>query len=205
MKPGLVLAQLQAVLEDIPPRAIKVGALGNAELVEAIGQALRDVDCPVVVDPVLVSKHGHSLVTDDVVEAYKEFLLPNAQLVTPNRFEAERLTGIRLNSETQVAEAIQSLLDLGVQSVLIKLGNVEGKAMHVLGMADGNRGISTQLLKAENVHGSGCVLAAAITARLAIGGVDMLEAVDFGIKRTHEALQVDSTLGKGIRPQKCGR
>ena len=109
LSPEMVVAQLDAVLVDIPPRAIKTGALGNAAVVQAVGERLQGVDGPLVVDPVLVSKHGQLLAGDDVMEAYRKYLLPQALLVTPNRFEAERLTGLKLDSPQRVAEAIDCL------------------------------------------------------------------------------------------------
>jgi hydroxymethylpyrimidine/phosphomethylpyrimidine kinase len=200
LSPELILAQLDAVLEDIPPRAIKVGALGTAEVVQAVGERLKAIGCPIVVDPVLVSKHGHSLVTDDVVDAYKTYLLPHATLVTPNRFEAERMSGLRLTDPDQVAKAIYHFQEMGVRHVLIKLGKVDGDMQHVISMDDGNRCIIVPPLDGENTHGSGCILAAAISAGLALGEVSILKAVDFGIQRTYETLQIDTKLGKGIHP-----
>ena len=78
----LILEQLLAVLSDIPPRAIKIGAIGNPDVVHTISEVLGDVSCPIVVDPVLVSKHGHLLADDDVVHAYRTKLLSHAFLVT---------------------------------------------------------------------------------------------------------------------------
>src|ERR1022692_4219668 len=93
MPPALVLEQLAAVLEDIPPAAAKTGALGSAEMVEAVARAARDFTFPVVVDPVTVSKHGVSLLPSAAVAAIRELLLPRAFLITPNVPEAERPRG----------------------------------------------------------------------------------------------------------------
>jgi len=200
LSPELVLDQLDAVLEDIPPRSIKVGALGNAEVVQAVGNRLSKLKCPIVVDPVLVSKHGHSLAADDVVDAYKQYLLPHALLVTPNRFEAERLTGLRLNSEDEVAEAVYILQQLGAKHVLIKVGEIDGQSQHVLSLMDQNVAILLPKLQTKHTHGTGCILAAAITAKLARGETDISAAVHFGIQRTYETLQFDTQLGKGLHP-----
>ncbi len=200
LSPKLILDQLDAVLEDIRPRAIKVGALGSAEVVRAVGERLSKVNCPIVVDPVLVSKHGHSLATDDVVDAYKQYLFPYALLVTPNRFEAERMTGLKLNSEDDVAKAIYSLQQTGAGHVLIKAGEIDGQSQHVLSLADGNVGILMPRIQTKHTHGTGCILAAAITAKLARGEADVSEAVHFGIERTYETLQFETELGKGLHP-----
>ncbi len=200
LAPELVIAQLDAVLEDIPPRAIKLGALGNASVVRAVGERLRSVDCPIIVDPVFVSKHGNLLVTEDVVAAYEEYILPHATLLTPNRFEAERLTGLKLDNEEAVAKAIYLLLQFGLKHVLVKLGEVNGESQHVLNLQEGNIGILTPRLPTGNTHGTGCILAAAITAHLALGETDMNSAVHFGIQKTFETIQFDTNLGKGIHP-----
>jgi len=200
LSPKLILDQLDAVLSDIPPRAIKIGALGNTDVVRAVAERLNDVKCPIVVDPVLVSKHGHLLAADDVVDAYRTKLLPHAFLVTPNRFEAERLTGLKLIDEASVAEAIHRLQGFGAKYVLIKLGEVNGQSQHMLGLEDADHCIETPRLKRNNTHGSGCILAAAITAKLAIGESDISAAVHFGIHRAYEAVYVNTQLGKGIHP-----
>ncbi len=196
----LIEAQLDAVLDDIPARAVKTGALGRVDVVRLVSERLQDVHAPVVVDPVLVSKHGDSLANDDVVEAYQEFLLPRAFLVTPNRFEAERLTGLQLDSEEAVSQAIARLHEFGARHVLIKLGEIDGKSHHVLSLDDENRGLVMPRLDSNNTHGTGCILSAAITAALALGESDILQAVLFGIERTFQAIQINTKLGQGIHP-----
>ena len=89
----LIESQLNSVVDDIPPRVVKTGALGSAEIIRVVASKLRALRLPLVVDPVLVSKHGVSLAEDSAVAAYREHLLPLATLVTPNRFEVEKLVG----------------------------------------------------------------------------------------------------------------
>src|SRR5512133_798077 len=84
MPAGLVLRQLRAVLEDIPPHAAKTGALGTAEVVRAIAQAAAEFPFPLVVDPVMISKHGLPLAEPDAVHAIRDELLPRAFLIAPN-------------------------------------------------------------------------------------------------------------------------
>ena len=200
MPPKLIRDQLDAVLTDIPPRAIKTGALGNSQVVRAVAEGLQEVKCPIVVDPVLVSKHSHMLVTDDVVDAFRTYLLPRAFLVTPNRFEAERLTGLTLDSEDAIAKAVYLLQEYGAQHVLIKLGDVNGKSHHLLSDTDRNNLLETPRLVTDNTHGTGCILSAAITARLAQGETQVYDAVLFGIHRAYEAIYLNTKLGKGIHP-----
>ena len=196
----LVRDQLEAVLEDIPPRAIKTGALGQAEVVRAVGQRLADRPCPLVVDPVLVSKHGHALASDDVARACIEHLLPHAWLVTPNRFEAERLTGIALDSPMSIDRAIAQLRSYGAQHVLLKLGEVNGRSMHILSLAGENCELTAPRCEDGNTHGSGCVLAAVITACIALGEGDLRAAAEVAIERTLNTVRSRSKLGKGVHP-----
>ena len=200
MSPKLICDQLDAVLSDIPPMAIKIGALGNARVVQAVAERLQGVTCPIVVDPVLVSKHGHSLVTDDVVKAYQTHLFPLAFLVTPNRFEAERLTGLTLNSDEAIAKAMHHLGHSGTKHVLIKLGEVNGHRHHCLNGHEFNDVLETPGFKTNNTHGTGCILSAAITASLAKGETHVKSAVLFGIHRVYEAIALNTKLGKGIHP-----
>src|SRR5438105_3607747 len=118
MRPALVLEQLAAVLEDIPPGAAKTGALGAAQMVEAVAQAAADFRFPLVVDPVMVSKHGLSLLPAEAVAAIRELLLPRAYLITPNVPEAEALTGIAVRTLEDMRRAAIRLIEMGAGAVL---------------------------------------------------------------------------------------
>ena len=96
VRPDLVIAQLSAVLDDIPPRAAKTGALGNAEIIEALAGKLAGTSFPLVIDPVMISKHGAPLMAPEAVKALVSLLLPRAFLVTPNLAEAEHLADMRV-------------------------------------------------------------------------------------------------------------
>jgi hydroxymethylpyrimidine/phosphomethylpyrimidine kinase len=196
----LVLAQLDSVLRDIPSRAIKTGALGNADVVKTVASRLASVDAPVVIDPVLVSKHGFALAEDHVVDSFKQHLLPRAYLITPNRFEAERLTGESLADEESAHRAARKLNELGAKNVLIKLGRVGQSARHLLYANNQATVMDSTFDEQGNTHGSGCTLAAAITAQLALGETDLASVVRFAIDRTLEAIQSPSKLGQGIHP-----
>lgn len=200
LDPGLIRAQVQAVLSDIPPRAIKVGALGSVDIVHVVAEELENVDCPIIVDPVLVSKHGHALADEDVVDAYRTALLPSATFVTPNRFETERLTGVTLRSADAVCEAIAVLKSLGVQYPFIKRGHMDGKAQHWVGLAEVNQCFEVEWLDKNGVHGAGCILSAAITAALAMGIQDVNDVVNYAIEQTYYSIWIDTRLGNGIHP-----
>lgn len=200
LAPDLIAAQFDAVVGDIAPRAIKTGALGSGEIVELIARRVSTMSCPIVVDPVLISKHGHSLASDDAVDAFKEHLLPQAFLLTPNRFEAELLTGIALETIEAASKAVHRLEQMGAKHVLLKWGQHDGRAQHLLSLSERNVGLETPFLQTDNTHGSGCILSSAITAKLSAGETDIEKAVLFGICRAHEAIHVNTRLGSGIHP-----
>lgn len=200
MPADLVIDQIRAVCGDIEPVAIKTGALGSAQIVMAVAEELATATVPLVVDPVLVSKHGQSLGGDDVVEAYKKHLIRHATLITPNRLEAERLTGLKINSEESGVQAVEKLRTFGPECVLIKMGEFDGNSLHLLSLGDRTISLRMPRLVANNTHGTGCILAAAITAGFAKGTADVNEVVQLGLQEVFKAIQVNTELGKGIHP-----
>src|SRR5216117_1135335 len=123
MPTALVSEQIAAVLEDIPPAAAKTGALGSTDMVEAVARAASEFRFPLVVDPVMVSKHGLSLLPAEAVAAIGELLLPRAFLITPNVPEAEALTGIRILTLDDMRCAARRLMEMGARAVLLKGGH----------------------------------------------------------------------------------
>ncbi len=170
----VVRAQLRSVADDpglgaTRIGATKTGAIGSAELVSAVADALAArPHGALVVDPVLVSKHGHALAGDDVAAALRQRLLPLAHLVTPNRFEAEALVGIAVADRASALAAARALLAAGAQAVVVK--DVPGLGGDLLVGADGAvLELPSPRLATPHRHGSGCTFSAAITARLAHG------------------------------------
>jgi len=195
----MVLAQLDAVLTDIPPRAAKTGALGNAAIIEAIGQRARGFTFPLVIDPVMVSKHGLPLIDPDAIVCFMRHLLPHAFLLTPNLNEAARLTGRPVGTVAEMEAAAQALADLGARHVLVKGGHLEGQAVDVL-LAEGKLvHLPARRVDTPHTHGTGCVLSASITARLA-KGQSVEEAVRGAKDFVHRAIATNPGLGKGHGP-----
>lgn len=165
----VVLAQLRSVADDLGAAATKTGALGSAALVDAVATALaaRPLGA-LVVDPVLVSKHGHALAGADTAQALRRRLLPLADVVTPNRFEAEALTGVAVTDRPSAAAAARALLAAGAKAVVVK--DVPGLDGDLLVARDGAEvEFSAPRLDTPHRHGSGCTFSAAIAARLAHG------------------------------------
>ncbi len=160
LAPDLVEEQIRAVLEDIPPDAIKLGALGNAAIIEAVGAALEGCEAPIVIDPVMIGKHGAALMDPAAVQAFKRILIPRAFLITPNLPEAATLTGGEVTTPEQMKQAAKILVDLGARGALIKGGHLAGKeALDVL-LFDGFHVYASERLQSTRTHGTGCACAA---------------------------------------------
>ncbi|MFA7164368.1 MAG: bifunctional hydroxymethylpyrimidine kinase/phosphomethylpyrimidine kinase [Desulfoplanes sp.] len=199
--PEFVAKQLQVVLDDFPLKAAKTGMLFSAEIMEAIVPLLRKVSIPLVVDPVCVSQSGHRLLQEDAIGVMRTLVLPLATLVTPNRPEAETLTGMRIDSPDDVREAITRILDMGSKAVLLKGGHFEGDVMvDWLGMP-GQEPVPLKHARVctKNVHGTGCTLSAAIAAYLA-RGTALENAVVLGKEYLLNALTQSFDLGHGDGP-----
>jgi hydroxymethylpyrimidine/phosphomethylpyrimidine kinase len=199
VEPGFVVAQLRAVLVDIPPQAIKTGALGNAAIIRAVASVLAGARLPLVVDPVMISKHGASLIADEAREVLLSELLPLATLVTPNLPEAETLTGLTVDSPASMKEAARVLHAATGAAILVKGGHLQGAALDLL--FDGNifHEFTSERLWTPNTHGTGCTYSAAITAALAIG-LDLPEAVERAKSYITEAIRTNPSLGRGAGP-----
>ena len=169
LPPQLVAEQIHAVLADIPPAAIKTGALGTAAIIERVADALTASTAPIVVDPVMVSKHGARLLPEDAVAALRTRLFPRAALVTPNIEEAEALTGIAITNEPDMLRAAARILDSGCTAVLIKGGHLPGAPIDLLVTCEGAQRFPGERILTRHTHGTGCTYSAAITAGLALG------------------------------------
>jgi hydroxymethylpyrimidine/phosphomethylpyrimidine kinase len=199
LSPQLVDAQLQAVLDDVPPAAAKTGALGNAEIVRLIGERAASFSFPLVVDPVMISKQGVFLLRREAVHALKELLIPKAFLVTPNLHEASELAGIAVRSIPDMEEAARRISGLGARAVLVKGGHLPGEATDVLYSSGKILHYPAPRVSTVHTHGTGCTYSAAITAQLARGR-QLDEAVAAAKRFITLAIQSSPGLGKGAGP-----
>jgi hydroxymethylpyrimidine/phosphomethylpyrimidine kinase len=199
LPPEAVTAQLDSVLDDIGAQAIKTGMLASTLLVETVAARLADVDVPVVVDPVGVSKHGDTLLAADAVSAVQSALLPVATLVTPNLWEVELLTGVKVEAESDLLRAAAAVLEFGPAWVLVKGGHLPGQPVDLL--FDGTTSHRFEGPRYDNMHthGTGCTLASAIASHLALG-LPMPEAVQQAKEYVTGAIRQGFALGSGIGP-----
>jgi hydroxymethylpyrimidine/phosphomethylpyrimidine kinase len=188
MPPELVIEQLEAVLEDIPPGAAKTGALGSAAMVKAVAQAAAKFAFPLVVDPVMVSKHGLPLLPENALKAIREELLPCAALVTPNVPEAEALAQMAITGRTGMRRA-----------ALIKAGHAEGDATDLLFDGAEYHDFPAARVATPHTHGTGCTYSAGIAAGLA-SGLPLFEAVARAKRFIAIAIRSNPGLGGGCGP-----
>jgi len=199
IEPGMLLDQIDAVVEDIPMHAAKTGALGTAAMIDAVAARAATFDFPLIVDPVMISKHGDSLLDEEARDVMKSSLLPQAFLVTPNLYEAAALIGRAVDSVGAMRDAARAIADLGPHSVLIKGGSLSGDPIDVL-LTDGELvELPGERIDTAHTHGTGCAYSAAITARLA-RGEGMLDAVRAAKTFIAEAIRTAPHLGSGRGP-----
>lgn len=197
--PELVQAQVRAVLSDIPPSALKTGALGSAEVVRAVAELAGDFRVPLVVDPVMISKHGAPLMAADAQSALLE-LLKYAALVMPNLPEAAALTGLTVETPAQMIEAAKQLHSRCGCAVLVKGGHLRGSALDLLYLTESTiYEYQGERFETPHTHGTGCTYSAAVTAGLALGR-SLPDAVAAAKSFISEAIRTNPGLGHGCGP-----
>ncbi len=199
--PDVVRAQIDAVFDDLRPRAMKSGMLGSAPLVEAVAEALaRQAPLPYVLDPVMVASSGDRLLEHGAEEALLRSLLPLATLVTPNLHEARILTGMAVECVEDMRRAARALVERGAAAALVKGGHLgEDEAVDVLWDGTRERVWRRQRLPSRHTHGTGCTLSAAVAAGLALGR-PLETAVDGAVAFVARAIASAPGLGAGHGP-----
>jgi hydroxymethylpyrimidine/phosphomethylpyrimidine kinase len=196
---ALVAGQIRAVLEDIPPAAAKMGALGNRAIVQAVAALAKDFSFPLVVDPVIASTHGAPLLKAEATETLKTFLLPNVFLLTPNLQEASLLARMAVHDTAGMRQAAARLAALGPQAVLVKGGHLAGDAIDILFHRGAWMEFTSPRIETRHTHGTGCTFSAAITASLAAGH-DLQESIRRAKRYITEAIRNNPGLGSGAGP-----
>ncbi|HEV8438095.1 MAG TPA: bifunctional hydroxymethylpyrimidine kinase/phosphomethylpyrimidine kinase [Methylomirabilota bacterium] len=198
LPPAFVAEQLRSVLSDFGADAAKCGMLSTAPIIEAVAAALAERPiAKLVVDPVMVAKSGQALLRPDAREALVHRVLPLALVVTPNLPEAEVLAGIPVQSRAEMEEAARRIHALGPRYVLVKGGHLKEEAVDVLWNGRELRAFSAPRIDSPNTHGTGCTLAAAITAGLARGQA-LADAIRDAKAYVTRAIRDGFTLGRGV-------
>ncbi|BAY77109.1 phosphomethylpyrimidine kinase [Nostoc linckia NIES-25] len=203
MPPEAVVAQIQAVIEDIGVQAAKTGMLLNQEIIFAVAQQVEILQIHnLVVDPVMVSRTGAQLIDDDAVKTLCNTLIPKAAIITPNRYEAQILSGLEIYSIEDMQAAAEMIhKTLGTKAVLVKGGGMQGNLRGVDIWFDGEKleVLTTKQVETTNTHGTGCTLSAAIAANLA-KGKNLWTAVQQAKEYVTTALTYALDIGEGQGP-----
>ncbi|MBW4692475.1 MAG: bifunctional hydroxymethylpyrimidine kinase/phosphomethylpyrimidine kinase [Lyngbya sp. HA4199-MV5] len=202
LPPEAVVAQVKAVIQDIGIQAAKTGMLLNQEIIQAVAaqiEAWRITN--LVVDPVMVSRTGAQLIDDAAIATLKAVLIPHATVLTPNRYEAQMLSGVEVHTLEEMQTAAQRIYQLGAKAVLVKGGGMEGDLRGVDVWFDGQQleTLTTTTVNTMNTHGTGCTLSAAIAANLALGH-DPLTATRRAKAYVTQALHHSLAIGQGQGP-----
>ena len=195
----IIKKQLESVLDDLTPDVIKTGMLADHETIELISEFIENKK--IVVDPVMVATSGDRLIESSAVEAIMNFLIPNAYLVTPNIYEAEILSNIKIiDLETQI-EAGKKILEHGAENVLIKGGHSKSEIIHdCLIQKDLKETVfKSKRLESKNTHGTGCSLASSIATLLG-RGFDIEAATSSSIEYVQNGIKKAPNFGQGNGP-----
>lgn len=202
LEPAMVVAQIEAVMSDLAVQAVKTGMLLNQRIIETVAAQIEKWSITqLVVDPVMVSRTGVQLIDDLAIAYLQDYLIPQALLVTPNRFEAQLLSGLEIRSLEDMQQAAQRIWQKGAKNVLVKGGGMTGTLKGVDVWFDGEtwETLTTQNVETRNTHGTGCTLSAAITANLALGK-NLKTAVIDGKNYVTTALKYALDIGQGTGP-----
>ncbi|MEO0275820.1 MAG: bifunctional hydroxymethylpyrimidine kinase/phosphomethylpyrimidine kinase [candidate division WOR-3 bacterium] len=198
---SFIKKQIEVVIEDIGVDAIKIGMLSNKDIIEAVIEEIRRYGIEnIILDPVMKSQTGYDLIKEDAKKILMEKLLPLSLIVTPNRFEAEEISGLKIENKKDIKEAILKIKEKGAKWVLIKGGHFEGKyAIDYLSDGKNIYEIKAKRINTNNTHGSGCTYASAIAGYIA-KGFDILSAVKKAKRFVYGAIKNSLQIGKGKGP-----
>jgi hydroxymethylpyrimidine/phosphomethylpyrimidine kinase len=198
-----VVAQIQTIYSDMVVNAVKTGMLLNQDIIEAIAlevEALKITN--LVVDPVMVSRTGALLINDKAIYNLTHLLIPKAMIVTPNRYEAQILTGLEIDSLEKMQSSAKMIHNnFGAKTVLVKGGGMQGDLRGVDVFFDGENleTLTAIPVNTKNTHGTGCTLSAAIAANLALGK-ELLTSVYKAKEYVSQALNFALDIGAGQGP-----
>jgi hydroxymethylpyrimidine/phosphomethylpyrimidine kinase len=198
--PLIIEKQLQAVFDDIPVDAVKIGMLSRSETIRVIRENLIKYQVPnIVIDPVMISKSGFHLLNPEAIKTLVEKMLPLATLLTPNIPEAEIIAAMTIQNLKDMERAAARIVEMGPQNVLLKGGHLPDQATDILFDGKEYHYFQAVRIHTPNTHGTGCTLAAAIAANLA-KGLPVSEAVGHAKEYLTAAIAHSLAIGQGVGP-----
>ena len=195
----IVIDQINSINNDLGPDIIKIGMLADLEIIKYISMNLSNYK--IVLDPVMVATSGDVLVSDEVITSIKNNLISKSFLITPNIYEAEILSEMKVNNVEDQIECGIKLLKLGCKNVLIKGGHGNSNNINdVLITSDGDEHIfESNKIKSTNTHGTGCSLASAIATNIALGN-NIKESIKLSIDYVQSGIKYAPGFGSGNGP-----
>jgi len=193
----MIESQIDAIFSDMKVDAVKTGMLSDADVVGMVAQKMNHYQVEkLVVDPVMVAKDGSALLSEEGQDAVKRTLLPCAFLVTPNIPEASVLTGLAVTTVEGMRDAARRIYDMGPRAVLVKGGHLAGDPVDILFDGSSFNTFTCARIGRQEVHGTGCVLSAAISTYLSVG-FPLADAVEKAIRFLRAGINVAMTPGQG--------
>jgi hydroxymethylpyrimidine kinase/phosphomethylpyrimidine kinase len=198
--------QVEPIIDDYEIAAVKTGMLPTRDVIEETARLIKTIgSVPLVVDPVVRSTSGFDLIDDAALRSLIEFLFPMATVITPNRPEAERISGVAIETEADVRAAAEVMHTMGAKNVLLKGGHFsdadgkQARAIDYLFMSGELFTFESEFIDTNATHGTGCTLAAAITANFALGK-ELRDAVSISKEFVTNAIRTAPGLGHGFSP-----
>lgn len=201
IEPSVIGDQIDAVVQDMGVDAVKIGMLHSSEVIQVVSEKLRKYNLKPVLDPVMVSTSGSELLKPEAKKALIMELLPLTRILTPNRYEAEILSGVKIEAIGSAKDAARMIAEMGPEAVLIKGGRLDssGKAIDVLYSSEEFTILEGRYHETKSTHGTGCSLSSAIAAYLA-KGCSLEEAVRLAKEFVNKAIKNGLDLGGGPGP-----
>ena len=196
-----LISQIDTLFSDFDINALKTGMLLNEGIINETALKLKSYSIPKVIDPVMVTRTGSKLLEDSAINAYKKLLLPIADIVTPNIFEANLLSNLEIKNQEDIELSAKNIIMLGAKAVLIKGGglkDMKGKDFY-LDVNGKRKWFINKFIDTQNTHGSGCTLSAAICGYQALG-FDMVDSIKKAKLFIEKSLKKSYQIGSGPGP-----
>ncbi|PHO09482.1 bifunctional hydroxymethylpyrimidine kinase/phosphomethylpyrimidine kinase [Malaciobacter canalis] len=189
-----VKAQIDSILDDFDIKVIKVGMLFNKKIIKTVKDAIKDLDIPIVLDPVFVSKAGSALLETEAIKELKDFC-QYAKVITPNLYEAKQLFDYNENEEHDLTKIREYKTNVLIKKHKKEINDILYSIDYLYTKTD-IKSFHTPYIRTKNVHGTGCTLSSSIAANLALGK-DLEEAIRVSKEYVYEAILKAPNLGKG--------
>lgn len=197
-EPSMVRAQIASIMRDIKIDAIKIGMVYNKGIISSIASALKDIRTPIILDPILRAGTGARLLRDDAYGSFVKKLVPIADLITPNKMEAEKLADMVIHNIDDARAAAKKIAALGAKKVIVKGGHMHGRfSTDVLYHGNKFYEFTNERIKNKGLHGAGCAFSAALTAEIA-NGKDAVSAAKRANEFVRNAIVHSLRIGKGL-------